>query len=105
MFERFWTRNDADANGKFTTWCNENPNGYVFNFFKGTDKQNEMNIIHRVTCSRLHARGTKARYEKVCSNNLQALDGFADEYRGIERWRHCLGSDCFPEENKNNGGL
>jgi hypothetical protein len=93
--ERFWSRNNVCGDDKFAAWCAEHPNGYVFNFFKGTDKQNDMNILHSASCSRLHARGTKASIEKVCSTDLSELEAFADQHRVVNRWRHCRGSDCL----------
>jgi hypothetical protein len=87
--EHFWDKKDKYANPKYISWCQENPNGYVFNYFKGTDKSNKMNVIHKVNCNKLNARGKSTSYEKVCSNSKIQLEIFADEERGKNRWIKC----------------
>lgn len=91
--ERFWKKNDSEADTKYRVWCEQNPNGYVFNYFKGTDKSNDMNVLHIVSCSMLNIRGQKASYEKVCSNSKAEIELFANEERGKDRWICC--SYCF----------
>lgn len=94
--ERFWKSTDFDADSKFAAWCEANKNGYVFNHFGGNANRDGYNVIHHVQCKMLHSKGTKASYEKVCSNDLSTLKRFANEIRGLNSWRLCQGKACFP---------
>jgi hypothetical protein len=93
--ERFWTKNDREADNKYKTWCKENPKGFVFNYIKGGEKSDDMNVLHHVNCSKLDQRGKSTSYEKVCSISKEELEQFANEDRGFGRWKHCSHRHCF----------
>jgi hypothetical protein len=62
--ERFWKKIDREADNKYKTCCEENPKGFLFNYFKGGEKSDDMNVIYQVNCSRLGQRGKSTSYEK-----------------------------------------
>jgi hypothetical protein len=53
---------------EYEEWCKENE-GYVFNFFGGTDRNVDMNKIHHVNCSYLWRKTDEGKrttsYKKV----------------------------------------
>jgi hypothetical protein len=66
-------------------WCKENE-GYVFNFFGGTDRNVDMNKILHVNCRYLWRETDEGKrttsYKKVCSMDLEELLTFVEKERG-----------------------
>ena len=59
---------------RYLSWYHANPDGYVFNHFKGKDP--DYNKIHMATCRTLWREkdhGVRTKVEKVCSDNLNEL--------------------------------
>lgn len=83
---------------RYTAWCRENPSGYVFNFFGGTEAQGSMNKIHRADCHHLWRERDEGRrtttYPKICSMNLTDLVNFVIDQRGFS-WTFC--ETCKPK--------
>ena len=75
----------------YSTWLSENPEGFVFNHFKGPDL--EYNILHRASCNTLHRtdrrQENRTTVEKFVSVNLDALVACADLKRGPDGWHRC----------------
>lgn len=84
--ERFHREEDND---RYHEWRKENPHGYVFNHFKGSDK--EMNKVHKANCLELNI--SKTTVEKFCSTDLQKLLSFVSSIRG-DSWSFC--KECMP---------
>jgi hypothetical protein len=57
---------------EYEEWCKENE-GYVFNFFGGTDRNVDMNKIHHVNCRYLGERRTKAREPRLIRKYAQRI--------------------------------
>jgi hypothetical protein len=73
-------------------------NGFVFNFFGGSETQGYMNVIHRVDCRHLWRASDEGRrtttYAKVCSRSLIKLTEFVIGERRLE-WKYC--KTCKPK--------
>ncbi|MEQ2529567.1 hypothetical protein WMO40_23115 [Bacillaceae bacterium CLA-AA-H227] len=93
MIFRF-ANNDID----YEKWCKENRNGFVFNYFGGTDNRADMNKVHKVDCPYLWRNADEGKrttkYEKVCSSNFDQLVGFVNAERG-ESLTYCKNKRCF----------
>ena len=81
---------------RYATWLEENPSGFVFNHFRGSDGY--MNIVHRASCSflrRSRDERRRTRYEKICSKDLERLTAFVDQLRAdAGGWKRC--GRCCP---------
>ncbi|MCA0173291.1 hypothetical protein [Bacillus sp. RAR_GA_16] len=80
---------------RYLSWHSANPNGYVFNHFKGKDAA--YNKIHAATCRTLWRDkddGARTRVEKICSDNLQELLKITEEMRQTKGYSFC--KICMP---------
>ncbi len=83
----------------YTAWCRENRDGFVFNYFGGSEAQGAMHKIHRADCRHLWRPSDEGRrtttYVKVCSNSLASLTEYVIGERRFS-WSCC--ETCNPKE-------
>ncbi len=80
----------------YAAWLSDNTDGFVFNFFGGSDGYGYMNVIHRASCRHLHRpkdEGRRTVYEKRVSRNLESLIEHVEQLRG-NSWKRC--GACSP---------
>ena len=80
----------------YSTWLLANPDGFVFNFFRGADGLGYMNVVHRASCRHLHRpkdEGRRTVYEKRVGKNLVFLIAHVEQLRG-DSWKRC--GACLP---------
>ncbi len=85
----------CDEDG-YSAWLSVNPDGFVLNFFGGTDGYGYMNIVHRASCRHLYRpkdQGRRTVYEKRVSTNLDFLITHVEQLRG-DSWKWC--GACSP---------
>lgn len=82
---------------RYLGWHELNPEGYVFNHFKGSDPG--YNKIHSADCRTLWREkdhGARTKVEKICSDNLQELLNMSDVIRKNKGYSLC--KICMKEE-------
>lgn len=66
----FFSRQEEE----YKKWLSANPNGYIFNHFKGSDPN--CNVLHRNECMSINRdkdRGKWTFVEKICCNDLVCI--------------------------------
>ncbi|WLR58637.1 hypothetical protein [Guptibacillus hwajinpoensis] len=75
---------------RYLNWYRANPEGYVFNHFKGSDP--DYNKIHIATCRTLWRQkdaGVRTKVEKICSSNLNELIQMTEYVRDKKGFSFC----------------
>ncbi|MCI0782017.1 MAG: hypothetical protein J4N93_12045 [Chloroflexi bacterium] len=85
MCQTFYRPTDPRAEQQFRAWMRENPQGYVFNHFGGTNPR--YNCLHRLPCRGLNRANAGVR--KICCTSRTSVEQRIAELRDPGGWGEC----------------